>query len=417
MAPEALEVFQLDLDDEILHHLGIAESVNVLWAEGLKADLIEDDFVEGVWEWVKEHIRAHGRPPTPSVLVDEFDLELDEPLTAVGDLLDRLAERFMRNKARSYMSRLGETYKADPAAVPEAMLQMGRELRAKIGSRGEAFGTGDFERAMARYDQSVLAGPGASFGWHELDHHFYGMRGITFFIAPPKTYKSWAGVNCLRHNLIERGQCVWLYSLELPAEETDMRLRCNAADVPFWRYLRHSIGPDERKRLKEASDYLDSCGIYRIVKPPIGERSIPELIERARDGGADLIIIDQLQYVETETHKMLGESETREYWRPLEKAREYSDDGPIVMMHQFNRTVMNSDRMPEMQQAKGSAAVEEVATLALGMWANKDMRQSNIIELGSIVNRNYQDKAWEIGVELTRGCRLDLLGEAVHDDE
>jgi hypothetical protein len=124
------EVFQLDLDEEILSHLADPDSVNALWADNLNPALIEDDFAEEVWLWTVVHMREHGRPPTPSVLADEFDLEFEEPLTTPGDLMDRLRERFMRNEARREMTKLGEVYKENPAAVPDLMLKLGRELSA-----------------------------------------------------------------------------------------------------------------------------------------------------------------------------------------------------------------------------------------------------------------------------------------------
>jgi hypothetical protein len=90
---------------------------------------------------------------------------------------------------------------------------------------------------------------------------------------------------------------------------------------------------------------------------------------------------------------------------------------PIFVIHQFNRSVMNAEKMPELQQAKGAAAIEETATLMLGLWANKDMRRSNVVELGTLASRNFSYEAWEIGIELSKSCDFELLGRAEHDDE
>ena len=68
--------------------------------------------------------------------------------------------------------------------------------------------------------------------------------------------------------------------------------------------------------------------------------------------------------------------------------------------------------MPEAQQGKGSAAIEETATLELGLWANKDMRASNVIQMGTLVSRHYQHAKWEFEVELTNGCKLMYNGLA-----
>lgn len=411
------EVFQLDLDEEILSHLADPEGLNELWSEGLNLALIEDDFTEEVWQWAIAHLHDHGKAPTPSVLFDEFEIEFIEPLTTPGDLMDRLRERFMRNATRPEMEKLGDAYKADPASVPDMMLKIGRELSAKLGNRGEAYGTGDFHRAKHRYEQQVAAGPGASFGWQELDAQFYGMRGLTFLIASPKSYKSWVTVHSAVANILA-GQCVWLYSLELPADESYWRVACLTAGVPYWKYLRHMLKDAELKDLQEATELLDGSGVFRVVKPERGKRSMDDMVLRARDAGAEVLYFDQLQYIENENGHSLGSTnDTGDYFDVINNARDLSDDGPLWIVHQFNRTARFSDEMPDMTAAKGSSAVEECATLALGLWANKEMAQSNQVELGTLASRNWLHKAWEIGVDLTRSCEFELLREAIHDDE
>lgn len=410
------DVYALDLDEEFLSHLAIPESVEAIRAEKLNTVLLEDRGVIEVFEWQRQHVREHGKPATASVLADEFDLDLAEPLTAIGDLIERLRDRYMRNHVREHMEEISDAYKEDPSKVIEVLPRVSRELLSIAGQRGEQYGTGDFDRAMHKYDEAVLAGSGPSFGFDEVDHHFYGVKGVSFTIAPPKTYKSWIGINSLVKN-VENDLRTMHYTLELPAHESDMRIRCLAAGVPFWKFLRGQLSLEDRDVLRETSELLDDLGVYSTEKPAAGHRSIEELVEHAMDWGAEYLIIDQLQYCETSKGKQLGSGDTGDYWGVLNKARDLSDHIPIHFMHQFNRTVMFAEKMPEMQQAKGSSAIEEVATLALGIWANKDMRRSNVIELGTLASRNYQYEAWEVGVELSKGCGFELIGRAVHDDE
>lgn len=409
------DVYALDLDEELLSHLPDPESWVVIRGEGLKSDLILDDDIREIYKWQDHHIRREGKPATASVLAEEFDLELDEPLTAIGDLIDRLRERYMRNQGRERLKVIGEKYKEDPGQIPNMLVKEGRELAALLSKHGEMYGSGDYQRARHRYDQKVLQGPGASFGFEPLDDYFFGQRGLTFMVAPPKTYKSWFMLQAVVSN-VANGKGVELDSLELPAEESDMRLRCLLADVPWWHYLRNRITNEEWDRIKEASELIDGMGMYKIVKPPEGERSIDHLVGKARDNGADIVFIDQLQYVETDNGKALGElNEPGAYWGVLNRARNLSDEGPICIAHQFNRSTMFCDEMPVVQQAKGSSAIEETATLALGMWASKDMRRSSVVELGTLISRNSMFASWEMAVDLSRGCSFTITGR--NDDE
>ena len=409
------EVYQLDLDEELLSHLAIPESVYELREEEVGFNLIEDDFVADVYEWQLDHIRNHRKPATPSVIAEQFDLDIDEPLTAIGDLIERLRDRYVRNNARRHMEQISEAYKDDPGKGIEVLPRVAREIIDIAGPRVEHYGTGDFERTIHKYDQAVVKGAGPGFGFKEIDEHFHGMKGVSFVIGAPKTGKSWIGCNNVVKNVMDGAQ-MEIASLELPAHETDMRIRCLAANVPYWRFVKLMLRQEDRQKLAEVSELLDEIGRYRVVKPSPGNRSFEEMWSRAYDRGAEALIIDQLQYVETRSGKALGGCDPREFWQPLNAARDMSDDMPMLIIHQFNRSVMNADKMPEMQQAKGAAAIEEVATLALGLWANKDMRRSGVLEIGTLASRNFSYENWEISVNLSRGCDFQMIGRVEHDE-
>ncbi len=103
-----IEVYQIDLDEELLSHLVLPESISVFQDEEFSTSLIEDDFIKDVYKWQIAHIHEHHRPATASVLADEFDLDFSEPLTAPGDLVGRLRERYVRNNARKHMEAISK---------------------------------------------------------------------------------------------------------------------------------------------------------------------------------------------------------------------------------------------------------------------------------------------------------------------
>lgn len=412
------EIYALDLDWDLILHLGKDESLTKLRAERLSAEVLEDDLAEKVYQWQLSHIRQHGSPATATVLEDEFpEITFEEPQTAIGDLIQRLRERYLRNQGRKALKEMAKLAGEDPTAVASEMLRVGKTLTDITSARGDHFGTGDYDRAKEVYDKKVLRGPGPTLGFQELNDHFNGIQGLTFCMAPPKTYKSWFAVNGTLEGTINGGH-PYLYSLELPAEETTWRAYCMAADVPYWKYERNALDQRDMERIVQASRGLDECGVFNIEKPPPGERGAHVLVERALSANATSIYIDQLQYVESEKGKNLGAlNDTGAYWDVLSTLRDYSDEIPIFIVHQFNRSVMSAKEMPEMQQAKGSAAIEETAHLALGLWANKEMRANNVVEVGTLASRSYSYKSWHLGVSLTKGCSLDMLGEVTDEGE
>lgn len=412
------ELYGLDLDEELLCHLTDPEAWQVISAEGLDTALINDPFVIDVFNWQKQHIREYKKIAPAQVLADEFPtLVLNEPRTVIGDLVDRLRDRYAKNQQREKLTEILRLQQADPLAVPEALLRYGRELKQVVTKRGEIFGSGDADRVQKMYFKEVLRGPGASLGWKELNDFFYGMRGLNAVLGSPKQGKSWILVQQLYDNIMQ-GRPAWLYSLELPAVETTMRLYCLAADIPFYKYIHQRLDDNDWKLIKEVAELLDATALYRIVKPPAGKRTIDELVNVARDGGAEIILIDQLQYVEADDGINLGShNNTGAYWNVLNKARDYSDDGPIVYAHQFSRAAMNSEELPPMEMAKGSASIEETATLALGLWSTPDMRRLGQLGTGVLAARNHDFASWLIQVERKYGCNLRVIKRLDLEDD
>lgn len=227
------------------------------------------------------------------------------------------------------------------------------------------------------------------------------------------THNSWFMVKGVIENIFQ-GTYPWLYPLELPAEETNMRLICMISDIPWHKYIHNTITRDEQKMMKQVAKDLDEMGVYKIVQPPQGERSVDDLIGQAQDAGAGSIWVDQLQYVEVDGKSLGAWNETGKYWEVLDRSRNLTDH--ICFAHQFNRSVMNADKMPSVQQLKGSSAIEETATLALGLWASKEMRKSKRLEVGTLISRNHDFCNWEVEVDLTRRCNFEIVG-VVEDDE
>lgn len=405
-------MYSLDLDQEFINHLVIPESFTRIRDEEVDAILVEDEDARKIYEWVLAYYRQHRTPPNPSVVTDSFsELSLVLPETVIDDLIDRMRSRYARNEGRKAILDITKSHIDDPSSLAGALLEEGRRLHEILSRRGEVFGASDYDKAIQRYHKKVATGRGPSMGFKELDEYFYGQKGLTFMVGAPKSYKSWFTIKAVYENILQ-GKHPFLYSLELPSEETDMRLRCLAAKVPYWKYLQNALDKSDLNQLKEASEVLDSFGQFKIEKPPSGQRGVAQLIQHARDAGADSIFVDQLQYVENSRGIAVGATnDTKDYFEVINNFRDLSDYGPIWIVHQFNRSVLNSDGMPEMQQIKGSASVEECATLALGLWSDKEMRSSNLVQIGTLTSRNYGHAAWQAMIKMRTTCWIDMVGK------
>jgi len=406
-------------DIELCAHLSDPDAWVVLKGESFHAELIEDERVREAFEWGKDFLREHGEPPSQDVFDDEFEIKgepfFNEPVTVIEDLVDRMRRRYKNNQQRDRIKGLVKLQKEDPDSVQREMAANAKELQAILSRRGEVYNAGEGERAIQAYLDKATRGPGASLGFPILDAYFTGQRGITTLAAAPKSYKSWITVKAVLESILQ-GKYPWLFSLELPAEETEMRLMCMMADLPWWKYIENSFTREEQKLLADTEMLMAEAGAYKILTPPHGARTVEEMIDQAQDGGAGAIFIDQAQYVETDGKKLGDWNETGKYWAVLDRARSLADN--ICFVHQLNSAkAASSDTFPTYDMLKSTSAFVEVGTLVLGLWASKEMRKSSKMQIGVISARNHTNIIWDVDVNLTTGCDFEITGVAPDEDE
>lgn len=410
----------IDLDLDFLFHLANPDSFSSILDEGLAPETIVDSLVRKVFEWQTNYVRQNSRPAPALVLEEQFseeNISIEEPVTDITDLIDRVKRRYGRNEGQKAIRSAGERLIEDPKRAGVEMIEAGQDLVRKLSSHKEIFSESDADKAILRYHKRAIRGRGPSLGFREIDDYFHGLEALTFLVGAPKVAKSWFTIKSALEN-VKNGQKVVLFPLELPAEITDARLRCMACGIPFRKYLHAEFDDKDVKAFKQTGEELEAQGSYIIEKPPSGQRGVHSLYQRAKDMGADVLYIDQLQYVENDRGRSLGATnDTKDYFEAVDKFKDLADDGiPIWVVHQFNRGWINNvDKFPDMTQIKGSASIEEGGTLVLGLYSNKEMRTNNIIQIGTLATRNHQPAIWDINVDLTRGCSLKMIGRYLEE--
>ena len=419
------EILAIDLDDEIIFHMALPESVTFLRTEDLSTDLIFDDFAREVYGFQMNHVKEHGIAATPEVLCDEFDgfndtpiLELYDPVTAVGDLLMRLRERFVRYTGKGIVSDLADLCIEHPLEVANRLLVEGRKLSTLVTGKGEVYGTGDFDRAWDGYEALAEQGQGPSLGYDEIDEHFAGMLGLTYLVATRKSYKSWITLNTVLQNVMQGKKCK-LYPLELPAFETYWRFICLASDIPYWKFHKRALMPTDRAHMKETIEFIDDHGLFQIEKPDTRARGVQRMMESALNDGMDAVFIDQLQYVENQKGYTVGsQNDTGVYWEVCDDFRNYSDKVPIgSSINSIDPSCITWTNFPAHSKERARLAIEETATLELGLWCNKPMRTAGALQIGTLESRNHDHKHWHLQVDLSHGCSFTMIGEYEEPEE
>lgn len=400
----------LDLDLELLFTIGA--SFEALYVDRISPEVVVDPMVKEVYEWALTYFDKYNEAPPVPILEHEFlkyNLSFEAPSTQVDDLLTRLRDRYIRNQAQKTVVELGKAAVREPQGLAQRLMSEGRRLDRVLTSSKDVFDAGSLDQALLSYHKRVAKGRGPSIAFPEVDDHFDGLDALTFLVGSPKSLKSWLTVKSALANIL-LGHTVYISTLEMPKEVYIWRIYCMAANIPFWKYLKRALEPEDEIAIKKAAGKLKDSGDFYIEKAPNGERSAQLIFSRAKTLNADIIYIDQLQYVENSKGVAIGAiNKTEDFFEVCNTLKDLAEEKPIWVAHQFNRSVMGNTDFPEMQQIKNSSAIEETATLALALHSNRAMRQDNIVQFGTLASRNYGLPIWEIKTEMKKGCSLTLI--------
>ena len=196
-----------------------------------------------------------------------------------------------------------------------------------------------------------------------------------------------------------------------------MRLDCLVSGVPYARYERGQLTPEEIKKLKEAREEVMEFGEYLIIDSPSrkSERTAIEIYSKAKYLGADLIVGDQLSWVSTE--KNYG---TASNFQSLQMAEVITDIASInremgmasIWLAQFNREAMKSKKgRGGLAQIGLSSQIEQIVDWAFGIGATREMKQQEVLILDILKSRRSDLKSWMMSFELKNKTELKVVRE------
>jgi replicative DNA helicase len=265
---------------------------------------------------------------------------------------------------------------------------------------------------------------GIYLGWDALNDHMYGIQKgeLAVVVGIPNVGKSWVG-SVIALEAARRKTKVYFASLELRKELTLMRLDCLVSGVPYARYERGQLTPNELKRLKEAREEVMEFGEYLLIDSPSkkSERSVMELYSKAKHWGAELMVGDQLSWISNE--KSYG---TASNFQSLQMAEVITDVASTnremgmasVWLAQFNREAMkNKKGRGGLAQIGLSSTIEQIVDMAIGIGATKEMKQQEALVMDILKSRRSDLKSWMMGFELKDRTSLQVVREYEDNNE
>jgi replicative DNA helicase len=165
----------------------------------------------------------------------------------------------------------------------------------------------------------------------------------------------------------EAGKVVLFVSLEMSKVELGMRLLSSEGRVDGHRLQRGTFNDDDRRRIKEAYGRISPAGLFVEDAPYRTVTSIAaaaRLLKR-REGSLSLIVIDYLQLLEADDHKIPREQQVARMTRRLKGlARDLKV--PVLCLAQLNRqTEQGGNNRPRLAHLRESGAIEQDADVVL----------------------------------------------------
>ena len=172
---------------------------------------------------------------------------------------------------------------------------------------------------------------------------------------------------------------------------------------------------EDHRILKEAQDELAEEGSIFIEQPDRGERTVQYLTTRARQLGADFLVIDQLSFMESRRFYPSTTDKHAEIIHELKEDISSTKNGklPTLLAVQLNRAAAseNASQRGNMQNIANSSAIEQTVDIAYGLYRNKEIRANNCMVIDIMGSRRTDPKSWLLDWRLDDVSRFEVIQE------
>jgi len=426
----------MDIEKSLVRHFTKLDSFNEIWNKGIRSEHFFDEGVRELFDFSLDYyIRSEFKQTiTQEFLEEKFDdyfarNEWPEEEYLVGVLVEEMVSKYRKAATQNILLKAANALEDDPEAGISLALSSLSKVQNDTSTREriEIYGDG-YDRRVNDYIDEV-ANPtkdkkGIYLGWDELNDHMYGIQKgeLAVVVGIPNVGKSWVG-SVIALEAARRKTKVYFASLELRKELTLMRLDCLASGVPYSRYERGQLTPNELKRLKEAREEIMEFGEYLLIDSPSKktERSVMELYSKAKHWGAELMVGDQLSWITTE--KSYGSASNFQTLQMSEVITDVASTNremgmASVWLAQFNREAMkNKKGRGGLGNIGLSSQIEQIVDMAIGIGATREMKQQEALVMDIMKSRRSDLKSWMMSFELRDRTSLEIVREFEDTDD
>lgn len=408
----------IDDDPErlIVGHFTDSDALAEMYELGLRPEVFVETRIGAAYAFAVKYWHESGmrHAPTKMVLEREFDrLQVPPPSTvSVSWLVTDLQRNYVANRLQDMLYEAGEKSQEKPV---EAL----KELYSRAYNAAEVVTPRQTRVNMAssisdrrqRYEERHERpdGLGLPYGIPEMDKHTGGLMPgeLAVIGAFSKTGKSFFLCNTLV-NLRKAGYTPILFTLEMSIAEMEERIDALYSGVSYNRLVHATLTGDERTRLFAAQEEMAKQGPVLVESPEEGERTVAHLINRARQAGADYVLIDQLSFMEAVGRTRSPKEHHAEIMHALKnELRRPGKELPCLMAVQLNRDSVGGGA--QLRSFANASEVERYCDIALGLERNEEERLNHVMRCHILGSRRSDNRSWLLNWELLSASMIRVL--------
>ena len=417
----------MDYEKATLSQLTTPEAIQQCWDEGLRSEVFEDPRNSRIYTFITDYWLDSSMESAPSAEVLEAEFPgfyltpSDDSLTY---MIGKLKERYKSNQVQEVLREAAQLSTEQPGEAIDLMYQMSWMIKEATERRQDRVIVYDtIESRRDRYEQRHREiNGGAPLGLTEIDDHTGGILPgeVAIVAAYTKVGKSFLLVNAAANAARAAGWIPYVASLEQAIPEFEDRIDALYSGVGYGKLQRGELDPDELQRLFNAQEEMrDNNQKIHLERPGRGERTVLNIVNRARQVGANYLIIDQLSWLDAR-HKHRDRRDRYEeliYDLKEEVSRASAGEMPVFMAVQYNRqAVSTKGETGGLHNIANSADIEQTVDIAYGLHRTQEMRANNAMVIKTLGSRRGDLKDWMLGWYLDQESHIFVRSEYEEDN-
>jgi len=377
----------------------------VVWdaCRGLVAERRVVDPVE-----IVRYLSANGGLNVATRRVVQVELSIGSSVIDAIRHAPIVADLARRRELTRALKRAHQLATTCPGTASDALLAA-RAALDELGDADDAKGSGTLtwpelvEEFMAAHAPGGTP-PGTPSPWSELDELIGGLHPGRMYVfgGRPASGKSTAALNIAVHAAVQSRQ-VLIFSKEMPTVDVTGRIFAAGAEVDLRAINHHRLTDFDLARIRR---YVDGVGDLplRVNARPVSLGGIKSLARAHRHRhGLDVLVVDYLQLVHTDTPGRSREQEVAQVSREL-KGLAMELGLAVVLPAQLNRGPVNrSDGRPTMSDLRDSGQIEQDSDAVVLLWHELDECGHPTGAIKMIVDKNRHGPSGEITLRWNGG--------------